>query len=246
MTKIEKFPLLAPEFLHQRWVVDLASREEIASEVGCSVGLIMIRVRKWKTFRRGVVKHGAWNKGLNKETDERVARQAQAVTGENNPMFGSDAWNKGISADEDTRVAKIVKAMREGFAKPETREKQSAAKIGKTGKDTNRWKGGFTQSGVYQEGRSTVDGRRMYRHRMVAEQILGRTLIRTEHVHHIDRIEKNNLPENLIVLSDSDHSKLHGAIYRGGCNTRQEQIEWLLCNEINFEVLCEDQVNYAA
>lgn len=246
MTKIEPFPLLTPEYLLKRWVTDEASREEIAAEVGCSVGLIMKRVRLWKTFRRGVISRDSWNKGLTKETDERLAIQAEAVTGEGNPMFGVTAWNKGVSADSDPRVAKMVEAMRKGFDTSDTREKMAEAKRGKTGEETNRWKGGWTPSGLYLAGRVSVSGRRMYKHRAVAESCLERVLKTSEHVHHIDRSEGNNAPENLMVISKCDHATLHGAIYRGEGDTRQEQIEWLVANQINFEVLCEDQINYAA
>lgn len=46
-------------------------------------------------------------------------------------------------------------------------------------------------------------------HRAVAERILGRRLLPTEHVHHVDRNGRNNDPHNLIVLTDSEHHKLH-------------------------------------
>jgi hypothetical protein len=236
MTK-NKFPLLTPEYLRKRWVEDEATLEEIAAEVGCSVGNVMKRRRDWKVFRRGVIKRPSWNSGLTKDTDSRVAWMALTKEGEMNPMHGRPAWNKGLTPEMDERVATIVKAMRDGFAKPETRIKMADAKMGLTGDKSNRWKDGTTRSGAYQEGRGTFDGRRMYIHRKVAEDALKRTLLSTEHVHHIDRVELNNSPENLLVLSDSDHSTLHGAIYRGECSTRSEQIDWLTKMRINFESL---------
>lgn len=39
--------------------------------------------------------------------------------------------------------------------------------------------------------------------------IIGRKLTHTEVVHHIDGNKKNNSPENLLVMSQSDHVKLH-------------------------------------
>lgn len=236
MNKI-KFPLLTPEYLRQRWVLDGATREEIAAEAGCSVGNVMKRIVDWKCFRRGEVKQSAWNAGLTKETDVRVANAALLREGEGNPMYGKKAWNAGVSAKDDPRVAKIVKAMREGYDTPQTRLKMAAAKVGIYGEGTNRWKGGTTKSGVYSEQRCTVDGRRIYVHRHVAETLLRRSLLTVEHVHHIDRHESNNAPENLLVLADSDHSILHGAIYRGECDSREEQIAWLVEKQITFEVL---------
>jgi len=42
-----------------------------------------------------------WNKDLTKETDERVKKGAEKITGENNHMFGKIPWNKGIKNFRD-------------------------------------------------------------------------------------------------------------------------------------------------
>jgi predicted DNA-binding protein len=52
-------------------------------------------------------------------------------------------------------------------------------------------------------------------HRAVAEEKMGRKLLPGEVVHHIDGDKTNNSPENLQVMSNSDHVKLHGLIRRG-------------------------------
>ena len=46
-------------------------------------------------------------------------------------------------------------------------------------------------------------------HRVVAEQMLGRELEKGEIVHHIDGDKWNNKPENLQVMTQSEHIKLH-------------------------------------
>lgn len=46
-------------------------------------------------------------------------------------------------------------------------------------------------------------------HRLVAESKLGRMLNDYEVVHHIDKNKTNNNPKNLMVLTNSDHMKLH-------------------------------------
>ena len=52
----------------------------------------------------------------------------------------------------------------------------------------------------------------MYEHRLVAEETLGRTLTDKEVVHHIDGNRINNSPENLIVMSNAEHSRLHALL----------------------------------
>jgi len=49
----------------------------------------------------------------------------------------------------------------------------------------------------------------VYYHRHVASLKLGRWLRSGEHVHHIDGNRENNSPDNLIVLSNSEHQKMH-------------------------------------
>src|SRR4051794_17995235 len=48
-----------------------------------------------------------------------------------------------------------------------------------------------------------------HQHRVVAELKLGRPLLSTEAVHHIDGNKHNNSPENLEVMTFSEHTKRH-------------------------------------
>lgn len=50
-----------------------------------------------------------------------------------------------------------------------------------------------------------------HEHRVVAEEMLGRPLVRGEIVHHIDGNKHNNAPSNLQVMTQADHLRLHHA-----------------------------------
>lgn len=100
----------------------------------------------------------------------------------------------------------------------EHRRKISEAQAGERG---NNWQGGR----VVREGRVLVCVGRghpladvygyAYEHRVVASEMLGRPLREDEHVHHIDLDPMNNAIENLAVMSNSQHRRLHNRIRAG-------------------------------
>ena len=49
----------------------------------------------------------------------------------------------------------------------------------------------------------------VYEHRVVAENTMGRILTEYEDVHHMNGNKLDNRPENLVVLTRSQHAKLH-------------------------------------
>ena len=51
-------------------------------------------------------------------------------------------------------------------------------------------------------------GRWKYAHRIIMETILGRLLAKGEHVHHVNGDGTDNRPENLALLSHSEHSRI--------------------------------------
>jgi hypothetical protein len=57
--------------------------------------------------------------------------------------------------------------------------------------------------------RCMKEGKFVYEHRWIMEQKIGRKLKRNEHVHHINGNPKDNRIENLEILSNADHAKIH-------------------------------------
>lgn len=53
------------------------------------------------------------------------------------------------------------------------------------------------------------NGKKVRTHRWLMEQKLGRELLPSEHVHHINGNPLDNRPENLIVLLSAAHMRLH-------------------------------------
>ena len=77
----------------------------------------------------------------------------------------------------------------------------------KTGTKGRNWKGGMT----WQRDREVVmiNGKYRLKYRVIMEKILGRPLSRVEFVHHIDGNPKNNHVDNLMVMTLSEHQRLH-------------------------------------
>ena len=65
------------------------------------------------------------------------------------------------------------------------------------------------------EGKTYTKRLGRHEHRIVAEEMIGRSLKKGEIVHHIDGNKKNNTPSNLKIMTQSEHARLHFTKNRG-------------------------------
>lgn len=121
----------------------------------------------------------------------------------------------------DTR-AKIAAAKAGVRPSAEARAKMSRAHASLTGEKNSRWHGGIQRDPrgyvrVYLPDHPHCNATGyVYEHRLVMEAHLGRTLLPTEVVHHINGIKDDNRIENLMLFSSNEgHASHHVQLKRG-------------------------------
>ena len=80
--------------------------------------------------------------------------------------------------------------------------------------DSPNWKGGFRKRRrdmlmVYMPDHPHASEGYVWVHRLVMEQLIGRYLEPNELIHHIDGDPLNNHPDNLQIVTASEHAKIH-------------------------------------
>lgn len=87
---------------------------------------------------------------------------------------------------------------------------------GLTAKSTGKIRGIAQRQRGNNKAYKKLDDRHI--HRVEAEKKIGRALLPGEIVHHVDGDKFNNDPDNLEVMTQSEHARIHFAEYRRSKN----------------------------
>lgn len=106
-------------------------------------------------------------------------------------------------------------------------------------------KDGYVRVHGVRHPRKTTGG--VYEHILVAEKKLGRRIRKSERVHHINGVRHDNRPENLEVISESQHGKEHRRHrnFKEKVIVKYEQIESIKPAGVErvYDVSCESPNN---
>ena len=99
---------------------------------------------------------------------------------------------------------------------PESIERQREAALRRNAATARRW---CEKARGYAYVTTGPDRGRLV-HRVVMERVLGRKLDSAEHVHHIDGNGLNNDPSNLMLVSNSEHTRIHNEQRRAAMESK--------------------------
>lgn len=164
-------------------------------------------------FQKG---HIAWNKGLTKETDERLKKIGKKVS---KSRKGIEPWNKGLTKETDERIKKMGENTSKGRLKrkqelgylisPEARRKQGKAISGVNNPNWNPNRGEVYAP--YGENFYNQNIRNRKWDLQNSRDMLTGTILNPDKkndYHHIDYCKSNDDPDNHCFVSSNNHMRI--------------------------------------
>lgn len=160
--------------------------------------------------------------GIDTNANKRRAEAARnGMTDDEFRNFLQSEYNKGRSMNAIASDIGISPAgVRKYFIKYGIERVDKTSYFNGNPKKNPNWRGGkrFHEGGyveVYCPNHPNANVRKcVYEHQLVMENHIGRYLEKGEVVHHIDGNKQNNNISNLLLLTNSDHAKLHAILRR--------------------------------
>ena len=146
-------------------------------------------------------------------------RWERGITEENRENIRKARLGKKHSPETIAKIKESCKKRGETGWLDKVREAQAARRVGRRTDNHGYWMVWIPPDSPFASMRITKTGYGL-EHRLVMAESLGRPLLRAEHVHHINEDRLDNRIENLQMMSQSDHMKLHWA--EGGSRRRKK------------------------
>ena len=89
-----------------------------------------------------------------------------------------------------------------------SRKGNNNPQYGKKRELSTKWNGGKRKSNGYIEI-LLPNGKRIYEHRLIVEEYLGRKLLKEEEIHHINEVRDDNRLKNLYLFKKGKHKGFH-------------------------------------
>nr|DAP58086.1 MAG TPA: homing endonuclease [Caudoviricetes sp.] len=128
-------------------------------------------------------------------------------------------YESGMTQVEVAGILGVSQKVVFKFMKRNNIPARKSAKRDQNGAKNSYWRGGKTRDEFgyimvqcKEHPRASKCGGYVPEHILVAEKKIGRYLTENEVVHHINGVKWDNRPENLAVMTKSEHTKLHWMI----------------------------------